>query len=196
MIEHRVLRRHFKLADPALAAVIADIGPVALRRQRDRFKTLARSIIAQQISTAAARTIRARLERLVAPNQFRPAAIAALSPEQLRGVGVSRQKAAYLRDLAQKCADGTLRLDRLTRLSDEEVIAELTQVKGIGRWSAQMFLIFSLGRPDVFPHDDLGVRAAIRAIYDLPELPNKAQSLEIGARWSPYASLGSFYCWR
>jgi DNA-3-methyladenine glycosylase II len=196
MIDQRLIQRHFKTADPVLASVIKQVGPMTLRPQRDRFKLLVRSIISQQISTAAARTIRQRLESYLEPETVRPETIARLSIERLRALGVSRQKAGYLLDLAAKCDDGTVRLARLGRLSDEAIIAELTQVKGIGRWSAQMFLIFALGRLDVFPHDDLGVRSAIRRLYHFEELPSKAQCLEIGSLWQPYSSIGSWYCWR
>jgi DNA-3-methyladenine glycosylase II len=127
---------------------------------------------------------------------FKAETIARLAPEELRQAGVSPQKLSYLLDLATKVADGTIRLDRMGRLSDERVIEELTQVKGIGRWTAQMFLIFSLGRPDVFPHDDLGVRSGIRRLYSLDELPDKQTSLAIGSRWSPFSSVASWYCWR
>jgi DNA-3-methyladenine glycosylase II len=196
MFEHRVIQRHFRTADPVLADVVRRVGPMTLKPHRDRFAVLVRSIISQQISTAAARSIRTRLEQHLAPAGLKPPAIAALSIEELRTIGLSRQKASYLHDLAEKCSDGTVKLNRLGRMTDEQVIEELTQVKGIGRWSAQMFLIFSLGRPDVFPHDDLGVRSAIRQMYQLAELPKKEACLEIGARWRPYASAGSWYCWR
>ncbi|HEX4149260.1 MAG TPA: hypothetical protein VHY20_09745, partial [Pirellulales bacterium] len=141
MIEQRIIRRHFKAADPVLAGVVQRVGPVTLKPQRDRFRMLVRSIISQQISTAAARTIRERLERMLEPEGVRPETIARLSIERLRSVGVSRQKASYIIDLAQKCSAGEVRLSRLGRLPDEAIVAELTQVKGIGRWSAQMFLI-------------------------------------------------------
>ena len=143
MIDHRTIQRHFKSADPVLAKVIREVGPVTLRPERDRFRMLVRSIISQQISTAAARTIRERLEALILPERICPESIAALSLDQLREAGVSRQKAGYLLDLAEKCSDGSVRLSRLGRMTDERVIEELVQVKGIGRWSAQMFLIFA-----------------------------------------------------
>ena len=196
MIEHRTLHRHFKAADPIMAAIVKQVGPATIKPQRDRFKLLVRSIISQQISTAAGRTIRERLEASLGREGIKPEVLARRSVEQLREVGVSRQKASYIIDLAQKCHDGTVRLPRLAKLPDEEVIAELVQVKGIGRWSAQMFLIFALGRPDVFPYDDLGVRSAIRRLYEFKELPTKDECLAIGARWRPYSSLGSWYCWR
>jgi DNA-3-methyladenine glycosylase II len=196
MIDHRLIHRHFRKSDPILASVVKQVGPVTLKPERDRFKMLVRSIISQQISTAAARTIRRRLEQSLKPAGILPETMACQTVESLRAVGVSRQKAGYMIDLAQKCSDGTVQLSRLGRLSDEAIIEQLTQVKGIGRWSAQMFLIFGLGRLDVFPHDDLGVRTAIRRLYSLPELPGKQECLAIGERWRPYATIGSWYCWR
>lgn len=195
-IDHQIIKRHFRRADPVLAGVIRRVGPVTLKPERDRFKILVRSIISQQISVGAARSIRNRLEERLMPEGIRPDSLARLSVEDLRAIGVSRPKAGYLLDLAEKCGDGTVRLDRLGRWNDERVIEELIQVRGIGVWSAQMFLIFALGRPDVFPHDDLGVRAAIRELYKLEELPPKNVCLEIGNHWRPYASIGSWYCWR
>jgi DNA-3-methyladenine glycosylase II len=187
---------HFRRHDPMLHGVVRLIGPYTLKPQRNRFGMLVRSIISQQISMAAARTIRQRLEGLLGDEGLQPAAVAALTPVQLRGVGLSKQKAAYISDLAHKVTDGTVPLARIGRLSDEQVIETLTQVKGIGRWTAQMFLIFSLGRPDVFPVDDLGVRVAIGRLYDLGEKPNTDELHEIGRRWSPFATVGSWYCWR
>jgi DNA-3-methyladenine glycosylase II len=187
---------HFRRHDPTLHGVIRLIGPYTLRPQRNRFDMLVRSIISQQISTAAARTIRGRLERLLGEDGFQPAAVAALSPEQLRSAGLSKQKAAYVSDLARKVADGSVPLSRLGRMDDEDVIESLTQIKGIGRWTAQMFLIFALGRPDVFPIDDLGVRVALTQLYDLGSKPSRDELAAIGRRWSPFATVGSWYCWR
>jgi len=192
----RAALRHLRTADPVMREIIRRVGPFELRVQPDRFGSLVRSILAQQISGSAARSIRRRLEGAIAPSKLSPEAIARLHPDDLRAAGVSPQKAGYLRDLATKTLDGRVRLRTIGRLSDEEVIGQLTQVKGIGRWTAQMFLIFSLGRLDVFPHEDLGVRAAIRRFYGLRELPDKERSLRIAAPWSPYASVASWYCWR
>jgi DNA-3-methyladenine glycosylase II len=187
---------HFRRHDPTLHDVIRLIGPYTLRPQRNRFGMLVRSIISQQISMAAARTIRERLETLVGDEGLEPEAIARLSPSQLRSVGLSKQKAAYITDLATKVADGSVPLAKMGRMSDEAVIASLTQINGIGRWTAQMFLIFSLGRPDVFPVDDLGVRVALSRLYALGERPSRDELVEIGRRWSPFATVGSWYCWR
>jgi DNA-3-methyladenine glycosylase II len=194
--DHRTIQRHFRSSDPVLAEVIRRVGPPTLKPNRDRFKMLVRSILSQQISVLAARAILLRLEAALAPAGIRPESLGRLTVDELRAVGISRPKAAYLLDLAQKCQDGTVRLDRIGRFSDERVIDELVQVRGIGRWSADMFLIFALGRPDVFPHDDLGIRSAIRRLYALDELPDRDVCLEIGNRWRPYATIGSWYCWR
>ncbi len=188
--------RHLQKSDPVMGRLIEQVGPFTLRLERDRFHLLVRSIISQQLSTTVARTIRNRLERLLAPDAVSPASLIRLSERELRSVGLSRQKAAYLSDLARKASDGTIRLQRIGRLDDERVIRTLTQVKGIGRWTAQMFLIFSLGRLDVFPHDDLGLRVAIRDLYRLGDLPDKKLSLAVAAPWRPYASVASWYCWR
>jgi len=188
--------RHFRRHDPTLHGVVRLIGPYTLKPQRNRFGMLVRSIISQQISTAAARTIRQRLEDLLGDAGLAPAAIAALDGDQLRSVGLSKQKAAYISDLAHKVAEGSVPLARMGRWSDEQVIETLTQVKGIGRWTAQMFLIFSLGRQDVFPVDDLGVRVAMARLYNLGDKPSQDDLHDIGRRWSPFATVGSWYCWR
>ena len=188
--------RHLRRADPVMRDVIKRAGPFAMRRHRNRFRALVFSILGQQISGKAAASIRARLVDYVKPGQISPETIARLNAKKLRSVGVSPQKASYLLDLAQRVASRELRLDRLSRMPDEEVIEALVQVKGIGVWTAQMFLMFSLGRLDVFPHDDLGVRIAIRNLYGLDELPTKEVSHKIAAPWRPYASVASWYCWR
>ena len=189
-------RRHLRAADPVMKAMIDAVGPYTLRFERDRFGLLVRSIISQQISTSAARAIRKRLHELAGPGGLTAANLARFRVDELRSVGLSPQKASYVADLAGKVNDGTVDLQRLGRLSDERVVEVLTRVKGIGRWTAQMFLIFSLGRPDVFPHDDLGVRTAIRNQYGLDDLPDKETSHAIAAPWQPYASVASWYCWR
>jgi len=179
-----------------MRALIRKAGPYTLKRRRDRFYSLVSSIISQQISGRAARAIRERLLDHVAPEKLSPENLGRLTPEVLRRLGISPQKALYLLDLADRVATGELRLDRIGRLTDEQVIAELIRIKGIGVWTAQMFLMFSLGRLDVFPHDDLGVRTAIRNLYGLDELPDKKISHEIAEPWRPYASIASWYCWR
>ena len=149
-IDHQIIKRHFRRADPILAEVIRRVGPMTLKPERDRFKILVRSIISQQISTGAAHSIRLRLEERLMREAISPDSLGRLSVDELRAVGISRPKAGYLLDLAQKCGDGSVRLARIGQMSDEQVIEELIQVRGIGRWSAQMFLIFALGRPTFF----------------------------------------------
>jgi DNA-3-methyladenine glycosylase II len=187
---------HFRRHDPVLHGVVRQVGPYRFKPSRDRFGMLVRSIISQQISVGAARAIRGRLESLLGPAGIKPEPIARLSIAQLRSVGLSLQKASYVHDLAAKVQTGTVNLGRIGRLPDEEVIAELIEVKGIGRWTAQMFLIFALGREDVFPIDDFGVRAAISRMYRFEEPLARPALIEIGQRWSPYASIASWYCWR
>jgi len=189
-------RRHLRAADLVMKAVIDAVGPFTLRLERDRFCMLIRSIISQQISTSAARSIRGRLLELAGANGLNPANLAKFTVDQLRSVGLSPQKASYISDLACRVNDGMVDLRQIGRLSDERIVEQLTQVRGIGRWTAQMFLIFSLGRLDVFPHDDLGVRTAIRNRYGLADLPDKNTAVLIAAPWRPYATVASWYCWR
>jgi DNA-3-methyladenine glycosylase II len=176
--------------------LIRKAGPYTLRPRGDRFHMLVASIISQQISGSAARSIRQRLLDHVAPEKLSAENLSRLTPETLRQLGISTQKATYLLDLANRVAARELRLDRMGRLTDERVIEELIKVKGIGVWTAQMFLMFSLGRPNVFPHNDLGVRTAIRNLYGLEALPDKATSHRIAEPWRPYATVASWYCWR
>lgn len=187
---------HLRRADSVMADLIAKAGPFTLKLERNRFGLLVRSILSQQISTKAARAIRLRLDQLLLPDKLSAAAIAGVTDEQLRSVGLSTQKVSYLRDLASRVLDRRLRLDRIGRLPDEDAIEHLAQVRGIGRWTAQMFLIFSLGRLDVFPHDDLIVRSSIQELYGLEQLPDKHTSHEIARPWAPYRSVATWYCWR
>ena len=192
----RSARRHLRANDLVMRSMIDAVGPFTLRPDRDRFGLLVRSIISQQISTSAARAIRGRLIEFVGPEGVTAANLTRFNIDQLRSVGLSPQKASYVTDLATKVNDRTVGLQQIGRLSDERVVETLIQVKGIGRWTAQMFLIFSLGRPDVLPHDDLGIRTAIRDRYGLDDLPDKATCHAIAAAWRPYASVASWYCWR
>jgi DNA-3-methyladenine glycosylase II len=189
--------RHLGRVDPVMRRLMPQCTPLTeLRLQRDRFFSLANSILSQQISIHAARSIKARLHELTGPAGITPEAIGRLDVEELRATGISRQKAAYLKDLAEKVRSGDLALGKMGRLGDERVVRELVRVRGVGVWTAQMFLIFSLGRLDVFPHDDYGVRAAIRKLYGLDELPGKAACMEVAAPWRPYGTIASWYCWR
>ena len=189
-------RRHLQGADPVMKAVIDAVGPFTLRLERDRFGMLVRSIISQQISTSAALSIRRRLQELARPEGLKSANLAQFTEDELRSVGLSPQKVSYIADLAHKVNEGTVDVRQIGRLSDERIVEHLTQVKGIGRWTAQMFLIFSLGRLDVFPNDDLGVRTAIRNRYGLDDLPDKQTAHAIAEPWRPYATVASWYWWR
>lgn len=187
---------HLRDVDSVMGELISKAGPFTLKLDRNRFGLLVRSILSQQISTKAARAIRLRLDQLLLPEKLSAEAISKVSDEQLRSVGLSTQKVSYLRDLSNRTLDERLQLNKIGRMSDEDAIEHLIQVRGIGRWTAQMFLIFSLGRLDVFPHDDLIVRSSIRELYNLDELPNKQTSHEIAGSWAPYRSVATWYCWR
>lgn len=186
---------HLQASDPQLRQVIQRVGPCRLRLRPDRFAALVQSIVSQQVSGHAARAIFGRLQESLR-DELTPQRLSACTPDELRAVGLSRQKAAYLLDLAEKTRGGVVRLDRFGRLSDAAIVAELTQVKGIGVWTAQMLLIFSLGRLDVLPVDDFGIRSAVRVLYGLGEMPKKRDLEAIAAPWRPYASVASWYLWR
>ncbi|WP_166824377.1 DNA-3-methyladenine glycosylase family protein [Thalassoroseus pseudoceratinae] len=187
---------HLRSADPVLEDVIDRVGPFTLRAKRDRFAMLVRSILSQQISTKAAESIRNRLLTRLKPEPLKPGSLANLTDEDLRAVGLSGQKVRYLRDLIDHVQSGQIELATIGRRDDTEIIAALTQVKGIGEWTAQMFLIFSLGRMDVLPHADLGIRTALKNLYALDDLPNRADAERLAMPWRPYATIASWYCWR
>jgi DNA-3-methyladenine glycosylase II len=189
-------RRHLSRRDPVLKRLVAAVGRCTLWHNPDGFATLARSIISQQISSKAAHSIGTRLEQALGPAGLAPGAILAATDETLRAAGLSAAKARSLRDLAEKVHSGLVPLDELPTLADEEVIAHLLPVRGIGRWTAQMFLVFSLGRLDVLPVDDLGLRVGVQRQYGLPELPGKTQLLELAEPWRPYRTVATWYLWR
>ncbi len=191
----RDARNHLRKSDLRMREVIQMVGPFTARIHRDRFQALARAIVAQQISGKAATSIWGKLADSFG-GEVSASGLTGRSVDQLRECGVSSQKANYLLDLARHVDDGRLVLAQMGRGSDEAVIESLTQVKGIGRWTAQMFLIFSLGRLDVLPVDDLGIRSAVMRKYELKELPKPAQMEEIAAPWRPYASIASWYLWQ
>jgi DNA-3-methyladenine glycosylase II len=192
--------RHLKRVDPVLATVIERVGPCRLtpRTEGTHFDALVRAIVYQQLSGKAAATIHGRVQALYGGRAPTPAEILATSDEQLRSAGLSRQKLSYLKDLAAKVEAGTVPLENgdIERLSDDEIIERLILVKGIGRWTVQMFLMFRLGRADVLPDLDLGVQNAIKRVYRLRKQPGPKDVRRIGARWSPYASIACWYLWR
>ncbi len=187
---------HLQDADPVLRGVIVRVGDFTLRPNADRFGMLVRSILAQQVSTKAARAIRRRLEELLAPEVISAESLSRKTADELRSAGLSGQKARYLLDLSAHVLDERLKLNTIGRKSDAEIIEQLTAVKGIGEWTAQMFLIFALGRLDVFPHADFGVRSALKILYDLEVLPDKTTAHRLAEPWRPYASVATWYCWR
>lgn len=198
MANYRPSVRYLKRIDPVLARVIEVVGPcrIQLRTEGTHFQALARAIVFQQLSGKAAGTILSRFNALYPDNSPAPEAVLATSDEQMRAVGLSRQKIAYLRDLSLKVETGALPLDAVEHMTDDDLIDHLVQVKGIGRWTAQMFLMFRLGRPDVLPELDLGVQNAIRRAYRMRKRPTPKQVKRIGAKWSPHSSVACWYLWR
>lgn len=193
---HQKAQRHLARRDEVLKQLIRQVGPCTLCHNPDHFGLLVRSIVAQQISIHAARAISARLEKAAGRSGLTPRRILRLSDEVLRAAGLSAGKARSLRDLATRAHSGDIPLDSLTTMDDEEVIAALVPVYGIGRWTAQMFLIFSLGRPNVLPVDDYGLRAGIRNQYGLKELPKRKEIEGLAEPWHPYCSIATWYMWR
>lgn len=182
--------------DRVLASAIRRAGPFQLRRRTNRYQALLRAIVAQQISTRAAQSIWARLELAAGDASLKPDAVHQLDDATLRGAGLSPQKLGYVRDLTNRVVTGELRLASLHRLPDDEVITRLVAVKGIGVWTAQMFLMFSLGRPDVLPTGDLGIQSAIRSLYDMSTLPSPKEIEVLAQPWRPYATVACWYLWR
>ena len=195
---HKPAVAHLKRADPVLAGVIRRVGPCALtvRREGTHFDAVARAIVYQQLSGKAAATILARFREIYGDRAPEPADLLGTPDERLRAAGLSRQKIAYLRDLATKVHEGTVPLESLDALSDDAVLDALVRVKGVGRWTAQMFLMFRLGRPDVLPELDLGVQRGIQLAYGLPALPRPKDVQRIGLPWAPYRSVAAWYLWR
>jgi len=191
-------------ADPTMAALIERVGEIDIEtrlrrrseeRPADAYGALLRAIVGQQLSTKAARTIYGRVCELFGGAAPSPEQLLGAGEEELRGCGLSGRKVEYLRDLAGHVLDGELELELLGDLGDEEVIAEIVAVRGLGQWTAEMFLLFHLERPDVLSGGDLGIRKAIQVEYGLEEMPAPAQVLEIGEAWRPHRSLASLYLW-
>lgn len=190
---------HLSSVDSTLARLIERVGPfkMEIRRMHNPFEALARNIIYQQLHGNAAAAIHARVLALFGKGKLRPQDIIEASEESLRGAGLSGAKLVSLKDLAAKTLDGTVpTLARLRRTGDEEIIEHLTQVRGIGRWTVEMLLIFRLGRPDVLPVGDFAVRKGFSLVYDMKELPKAKDLLHYGERWRPYRSVASWYMWR
>jgi DNA-3-methyladenine glycosylase II len=216
-IDPEAAAKHLAAHDPVMARIVDRIGAVQLREDSaNPFRSLARSIVYQQLSGKAAGTIFGRFVALFDPTgEFdpairrsdpawtplegafpQPAAVLARTDEELRAVGLSRQKIASLRSLAEHFASGELGSEAFDQWNDEEIIVHLTRVRGIGRWTAEMFLMFHLRRPDVLPVNDVGINRAIKTQYGLAELPNPAEVLQIGEPWRPFATAACWYLWR
>ncbi len=189
-------RLHLQKVDPVMKKILKQVGPFTAKTTRDRFLTLVRSIVAQQISGAAARTIFSRLDDALGDQKVRPDSLLKFDVDQLREIGISRQKATYILDLAARVDSGEVDLRRLGRMTDEDVVESLVRVKGIGVWTAQMFLMFSLGRLDVFPGADLGIQQAIQKFYGVGDPIDNDELRKIAKPWSPYATIASWYLWR
>ena len=187
---------HLKKSDPVMRAIIERVGAYKIQHREPSFETLVRSIVYQQLSGKVASVILGGLTALLPDGKITPGAILKLTPARMRKAGLSKQKTAYIRDLARKTNQGHIKFETLPDLTDLEVIEHLTQVKGIGVWTAHMFLIFALHRPDILATGDLGVRVAIRKAYQLEELPHPKQVEELAAAWRPYSSVAVWYLWR
>lgn len=179
-----------------MAGVIRQVGAFKLSRNRNYFLVLCKAIIGQQISTQAAASISHRFENLFSGARATPKRVQGLSQNQLREVGLSNQKVKYMKDLSEKFIDGTIRPHRLAYLKNEDITLQLTGVYGIGPWTAEMFLIFSLNRLDVLPMGDLGLKAGLKKIYNMRALPTPKRMLALGKKWHPFETVGSWYAWR
>jgi DNA-3-methyladenine glycosylase II len=187
--------QHLKRRDPVLSGIIDRVGDYGIEFRDPDFETLVKSIVYQQLSGRVASVIFGRVVK-AAGGKLTPASILKLRPARMRALGLSGQKTAYIRDLARHTRDGKVDFAELWDLPDEAVIERLTEVKGIGEWTAHMFLIFALRRTDVLPLGDLGIRAAIRKAYGFAELPEAGEIEMLAARWRPYCTVASWYLWR
>ena len=187
---------HFDKNDAVMAQLIRKSGPIKLKRNRNYFIVLCNAIIGQQISVAAADAITIRFNRLFNGHSPTPQGVIKLPDIDLRKAGLSKQKVAYLKDLSFHFYEKILRPHRLHHMGNDEVICQLTRVHGIGRWTAEMFLIFSLNRPDVLPVGDLGLQLALKQLYRMRQLPTVKRMRAIGRKWNPLETVGTWYAWR
>ena len=189
--------KYLSKADPQLAGVIKTVGKYSIKIRTNAFQSLVESIIYQQLAGSAANIIYTRFINHYNNVLPKPMQIISTSDIELKSkIGLSSNKVQYLKDLSTKVEQGKINLELLSTMSDEEVIAELTLVKGIGRWTSEMFLIFCLGRPDILPVTDLGIRKAVHKLYSLPELPKPAELLAISQPWRPHRTVASWYLWK
>jgi DNA-3-methyladenine glycosylase II len=188
--------KHLKKSDPVMAAIVRRVGPYAIQYRVPCFETLVRSIVYQQLSGRVASVIFGRLHAAAGEEHLTPAGIMKLRPEKMRKLGLSGQKTRYIRELARHTKRGSVVFETLVDADDAVVIEHLTQVKGIGVWTAQMFLMFALRREDVLPVADLGIRSAMKKAYGLDELPKPPEMEKIAAAWKPFTSIACWYLWR
>jgi DNA-3-methyladenine glycosylase II len=188
--------QHLKKSDPVMAALIQRVGPFTLQYREPSFETLVRSIVYQQLSGRVAGVIFARLHAAAGEERLTPAGIMKLRPERMRKLGISAQKTLYIRELAKHTRRGSVVFESLPDFEDAQVIEHLTRVKGIGVWTAQMFLMFALRRNDVLPVLDLGIRSAMKKAYGLEDLPKPDEMEKIATPWKPYTSIACWYLWR
>jgi DNA-3-methyladenine glycosylase II len=188
--------KHLKKSDPVIAGIIQRGGPCAIQYREPSFETLVRSIVYQQLSGRVASVIFGRLHAVAGEDQLTPAGIMKLRPEKMRKLGLSGQKTLYIRELAKHTKRGSIVFEDLHEADDMAVIEHLTRVKGIGVWTAQMFLMFALRREDVLPVADLGIRSAMKKAYGLDDLPKPPEMEKIAAAWKPYTSIACWYLWR
>lgn len=195
---HAKALAHLRAVDPVLGAWIDQVGPCGWRRESagTHFDHIARSIVYQQLSGKAAATIHGRVLALYGGRNPTPAELARTPDAKLRAAGLSGRKVEYIKDLAARTHRGALAVERIHEMPDAEVIEVLTSVRGIGEWTAQMVLMFRLGRPDVLPVLDLGVQKAIKLLYGLRSHPTPERVAKVGARWAPYRTVASWYLWR
>lgn len=193
MIDQQAIR--FLKQDMKLAKIIKRVGNYQIKKRNNHFASLVEAIISQQLASAAADAIIRRFKKLY-PIFPKPIQVLNTKDSKLRSVGLSKMKVGYLKDLAKKIEDGDLKIRTLSKESDEEIIAQLIQVKGIGRWTAEMFLIFSCGRLDVLPVGDLGLRKGVQLAFSLQDLPKPKEVEKIGMRWKPYRSVATWYLWK
>jgi len=191
-VQHAI---RFLKQDRKLVKIIDRVGDFQIKKRNNHFAALVEAIISQQLASAAADAIIRRFKKLY-PSFPKPIQILNTKDYKLRSVGLSKMKVGYLKDLAKKIESGDLKIRTLSKESDEEIIAQLTQVKGIGRWTAEMFLIFSCGRLDVLPVGDLGLRKGVQLAFSLPDLPKPKEVEKIGMRWKPYRSIATWYLWK
>jgi DNA-3-methyladenine glycosylase II len=191
--------RHLRKVDPVMRKVIDRVGPCTLVPRADPYTALCQAIFSQQVSTAAAASMFGKFKKLFLGGRPTPGRVLKVldgDPEVVRSCGLSRQKQVYIRDLAERFHRRSIPVQRFPEMSDEEVIEALIPVKGVGRWTAEMFLIFVMNRPDLLPVDDLGVRKGVQVFYGLDEMPSKLETAMVGEAWRPWRSVATWYLWR